>query len=57
MGQKVYDAVVTRLIAPFYPACIKDVTTVSGRFDRAAIPGQGRASARAGLDRTLPSQR
>jgi DNA topoisomerase-3 len=30
IGQKVYDAVVTRLIAAFYPACVKEVTTVSG---------------------------
>ena len=30
MGQKVYDAVVTRLIAAFYPACVKEVTTVAG---------------------------
>ena len=27
---KVFDAVVTRLIAAFYPACVKEVTTVSG---------------------------
>ncbi|WP_435015905.1 DNA topoisomerase 3 [Tundrisphaera sp. TA3] len=27
--QKVYDAVVTRLIAAFYPACVKEVTSVS----------------------------
>ena len=30
VGQKVYDAVVTRLIAAFYPACVKEVTTVAG---------------------------
>ena len=28
--RKVFDAVVTRLIAVFYPACIKDVTIVAG---------------------------
>jgi DNA topoisomerase III len=28
-AQKVFDAVVTRLIAAFYPACVKEVTTVS----------------------------
>src|SRR4051812_4469365 len=28
--QKVYDAVVTRLIAAFYAACVKEVTTVNG---------------------------
>jgi DNA topoisomerase-3 len=27
---KVFDAVVTRLVAVFYPACVKEVTTVSG---------------------------
>ncbi len=27
---KVYDAVVTRLIASFYPPCLKDITTVHG---------------------------
>jgi DNA topoisomerase IA len=29
-AQKVFDAVVTRLIAAFYPACVKEVTTVAG---------------------------
>lgn len=29
--RKVYDAIVTRLIAVFYPPCLKDVTTVHGR--------------------------
>ncbi|HEX8200982.1 MAG TPA: DNA topoisomerase 3 [Isosphaeraceae bacterium] len=29
-ARKVFDAVVTRLIAAFYPACLKDVTTVAG---------------------------
>ena len=29
-GQKVFDAVVIRLIAAFYPACVKEVTTVAG---------------------------
>ena len=30
VGQKVYDAVVLRLIAVFYPAAVKEVTTVAG---------------------------
>jgi DNA topoisomerase-3 len=30
IAQKVFDAVLTRLIAAFYPACVKEVTTVSG---------------------------
>jgi len=29
-ARKVFDAVLTRLIAAFYPACVKEVTTVSG---------------------------
>ena len=29
-AQKVFDAVVIRLIAAFYPACVKEVTTVAG---------------------------
>src|SRR5262249_13094533 len=28
--ERVYDAVVVRLIAAFYPACVKEVTSVSG---------------------------
>ena len=55
-AQKVFDAVVTRLIAAFYPACVKEVTTVSGRLERGAVPGQGRAGARAGLDGALSPQ-
>jgi hypothetical protein len=38
--QKVYDAVVTRLIAAFYPACIKEVTTVNGESN--AVPFRAR---------------
>lgn len=30
VGRKVFDAVVTRFIAAFYPTCLKEVTTVSG---------------------------
>jgi DNA topoisomerase III len=30
VARKVFDAVLTRLIAAFYPACVKEVTTVSG---------------------------
>jgi DNA topoisomerase-3 len=29
-ARKVFDAVLTRLIATFYPACVKELTTVSG---------------------------
>src|SRR5262249_2810849 len=30
VAQKVFEAVLTRLIAAFYPPCVKEVTTVSG---------------------------
>ena len=48
--QKVFDAVVTRLIAAFYPPCEKEVTTVHARVERGAVPSQGlsRASSPAG---------
>lgn len=39
-AQKVFDAVVTRLIAAFYPACVKEVTTVTG--DANAVPFRAR---------------
>jgi DNA topoisomerase-3 len=38
--QKVFDAVVTRLIAAFYPACVKEVTTVAGESN--AVPFRAR---------------
>ena len=39
-AQKVFDAVVTRLIAAFYPACAKEVTTVSA--ESAGVPFKAR---------------
>src|SRR5262249_51543950 len=39
--QKVYDAVVTRLIAAFYPACVKEVTTVAGESNGGAFRARG----------------
>jgi DNA topoisomerase-3 len=39
-GQKVYDAIVVRLIAAFYPACVKEVTTVLG--STAEVPFRAR---------------
>ncbi len=39
-SQKVYDAIVTRLIAAFYPACVKEVTTVTGLSN--AVPFRAR---------------
>jgi DNA topoisomerase-3 len=40
-SQKVYDAVVTRLIAAFYPACVKEVTTVSAVSNRVPFRARG----------------
>lgn len=39
-GQKVYDAIVVRLIAAFYPPCVKEVTTVLG--SSAEVPFRAR---------------
>ncbi len=39
-AQKVFDAVVTRLIAVFYPVCVKEVTTVSATSN--AVPFRAR---------------
>jgi DNA topoisomerase-3 len=38
--QQVFDAVVTRLIAAFYPVCVKEVTTVAGEAN--AVPFRAR---------------
>src|SRR3954452_25198675 len=40
VGQKIYDAVLTRLIAVFYPACLKDVTVADGESN--AVPFRAR---------------
>ncbi|WP_165251814.1 type IA DNA topoisomerase [Paludisphaera soli] len=40
-AQKVYDAVVTRLIAAFYPTCVKEVTTVSGESNEVPFRARG----------------
>ena len=39
--KKVYDAVVTRLIAAFYPACVKEVTTVAGESNGVPFRARG----------------
>jgi DNA topoisomerase-3 len=39
--QKVFDAVVTRLIAAFYPTCIKEVTTVAGESNGVPFRARG----------------
>jgi DNA topoisomerase III len=40
-AQKVFDAVVTRLIAVFYPACVKEVTTVNGASNEVPFRAKG----------------
>ncbi len=40
-AQKVFDAVVTRLIAVFYPACVKEVTTVSATSNEVPFRARG----------------
>jgi DNA topoisomerase-3 len=39
--QRVFDAVVTRLIAAFYPPCLKEVTTVDGAANRIPFRARG----------------
>ena len=39
--QKVYEAVVIRLIAVFYPACVKEVTTVTGVSNEVLFRARG----------------
>jgi DNA topoisomerase-3 len=39
--QKVFDAVVTRLIAAFYPVCVKEVTTVAGESNGVPFRARG----------------
>jgi DNA topoisomerase III len=40
-AQKVFDAVVTRLIAVFYPACVKEVTTVDATSNEVPFRARG----------------
>ena len=40
-AQKVFDAIVTRLIAAFYPTCVKEITTVSGTTNRVPFRARG----------------
>src|SRR5207237_4271480 len=40
-AQKVFEAVVTRLIAAFYPTCIKEVTTVTGVSNEVPFRARG----------------
>jgi DNA topoisomerase III len=40
-AQKVFDAIVTCLIAVFYPACVKEVTTVNGTSNEVPFQAKG----------------
>ncbi len=40
-AQKVFDAIVTRLIAVFYPVCVKEVTTVNGTSNKVPFRAKG----------------
>ncbi|HEX3314394.1 MAG TPA: DNA topoisomerase, partial [Gemmataceae bacterium] len=39
--RKVYDAIVVRLIAAFYPACVKEVTSVAGESNGVGFRARG----------------
>ena len=40
-SQVVYDAIITRFIAVFYPACVKEVTTVEGSSNQKNFQAKG----------------
>ena len=40
-SQKVFDAIVTRFIACFYPPCLKNVTTVDGNVEKELFQAKG----------------
>ncbi len=40
-SQAVYDAIATRLIAVFYPSCVKEVTTIDGNVNKHAFQAKG----------------
>lgn len=40
-SQTVYDAIVTRLIAAFYPSCIKEITTIEGNSNQTPFQAKG----------------
>ncbi len=40
-SQTVYDAIATRLIAVFYPSCVKEVTTIEGNSNSIAFQAKG----------------
>lgn len=40
-SQAVYDAIVTRLIAVFYPTCVKELTTIDGTSNKELFQAKG----------------
>lgn len=40
-AQAVYEAIATRLIAVFYPSCVKEVTTIEGNANKNAFQAKG----------------
>jgi DNA topoisomerase III len=40
-SQMVYEAIVTRLIAVFYPSCVKELTTIEGNANQKAFQATG----------------
>ncbi len=40
-AQNVYDAIATRLVAAFYPTCVKEVTTIEGSSNEVAFQAKG----------------
>ena len=52
--QKVYDAIVTRLIAAFYPPCEKEVTTVRGISNEVPFRARGHRVLEAGWTALYP---
>jgi len=40
-SQRLYDAITTRLIAAFYPPCIKEITTIEGHANQTPFQAKG----------------
>jgi DNA topoisomerase-3 len=40
-SQAIYDAIVTRFIAVFYPSCVKEVTTIEGNANKVPFQAKG----------------
>ena len=55
--RKVFDAIVTRLIAAFYPPCIKELTTVNGVSQEVPFRARGARVLQAGWTELYPRKR